>query len=1466
MKTKIICGVFVLVLLVSVFAFSPLSVFATEFTKASNAWTTLPSVSNWTYGEAPAVNMGKAAFGTPEVTYYKRGEQTPLEGIPADAGAYQAVFRVAGTDNYSALEKAVDFTVFQKTVGLHWTAPEGLVYDGTAKIPTVEATDLVSGDTVQVTALLNAEHDNVNAGAFTYTAVSLDNANYRLPSESTQTYTIAPRAITSEDFEAAIENIVYTGSPITPPVAVKQAVSDLITTDDYDVSYETNVNAGEKTAKIKITGKRNAKGEVILSFTIAKSPLLAPEADARSFTYTGEAQTYLLTTSEAYTIAGNTQIDANTYTVTVTLKDPSNYRWADDESGMVSVKNYTFKIGQAENVWKTENQPMINGWVYGEIGHMPTAEAAFGTTEYIYHDSTGQVIDRPVTAGVYTVDFQVKETENYQGLMAHKSFTIEKKTAILQWTAPTDLVFDGTAKIPSVQVTNGESGDTIQVTAVVTSGNDNANVTEEGFTFTASALDNPNYKLPQNAVSDIYRISARPLSVADFSANITGHIYTGSEIKPSVGVVAASSFILSGDYDVTYVNHIHAALAEDATPPSIVITGKRNTTGTVTIPFTIAKATPITRFPTGLSIGTVITVENEKISAKLSDIDISAYPGYAWDAVDTVVKFGSHEYDMTFTPEDTDNYHTVTKKIAVTGKDVTPPTGDIIFNTHVWNTFFTDIEFSLYFSDSKTLQIVGYDRESLIKHTEYYLSDRALTEAEAEAIASWTEFEGNVGIRPGSRYVIYIRITDNAGNRTIINSNGLVLDDIPPTVTGIQNGGTYYKSVTFTVNDEHLDRVEVNGAPITLSDGQFTLTVKSHDQSVRAYDLAGNVSEFSVFVENTHTYKWSPWKDNGDGTQTRTATCNCGHSYDVTEKTPEDPNADRTSPVILGLVEGRTYYQSVSITIIEENLDRVEVNGVSLVPVNGKYSLSASASRQTVRAYDKAGNISDAINVFVEAEHTYKWSAWVDNGNGTMSQTATCNCGDTQKHTSVLDESKVTGDMSPTFVGIENGKTYHKQVEVTVKAKDLGFVFVDGMPVSVVENRFILTAGAVRQTVQAFDKSGHASAVISVFVEAEHNHIWSAWTDNGDGTRTKTGTCICGDIVTQTEEKPALPDDDERPALSGIENHKTYFGSVEIEVTNTDIIRVTVNGNSVVVSEHKFTVTASEGAQTIVAYDKNGAVSASYTITVEATHHYVWSDWKNSNSVTRTKEGECPCGEILTVSVPRASNAAFGGLEKEAESLGKSLHLLMEQEPAKLDSAAVKAISAFLPVGHAGLYLDLALRDLSSQADLSETVHVLEIPLEIDLRDKKDLAVYRSHGGAVQHFTALTERPTQDFADGTFFADRATNVIYLYSSRFSTYGVMYHTHQLTHIPAEAPGDGVNGNIEYWYCETCGRYYSDDKAANEITLNDTVVKYVGVIEYLIDSGLWVWGAGLAGVLVVICVVMIVVNRRKDRYFQ
>ena len=49
-------------------------------------------------------------------------------------------------------------------------------------------------------------------------------------------------------------------------------------------------------------------------------------------------------------------------------------------------------------------------------------------------------------------------------------------------------------------------------------------------------------------------------------------------------------------------------------------------------------------------------------------------------------------------------------------------------------------------------------------------------------------------------------------------------------------------------------------------------------------------------------------------------------------------------------------------------------------------------------------------------------------------------------------------------------------------------------------------------------------------------------------------------------------------------------------------------------------------------------------------------------------------------------------------------------------------------------------------------------------------------------------------------------------------------HKLTHVEAKEATAEADGNIEYWKCEACGKYFSDAEGTTEITEESVVVKY------------------------------------------
>lgn len=60
------------------------------------------------------------------------------------------------------------------------------------------------------------------------------------------------------------------------------------------------------------------------------------------------------------------------------------------------------------------------------------------------------------------------------------------------------------------------------------------------------------------------------------------------------------------------------------------------------------------------------------------------------------------------------------------------------------------------------------------------------------------------------------------------------------------------------------------------------------------------------------------------------------------------------------------------------------------------------------------------------------------------------------------------------------------------------------------------------------------------------------------------------------------------------------------------------------------------------------------------------------------------------------------------------------------------------------------------------------------------------------------------------------------------YGKGKCNHSMQHISAKAATCTEEGNIEYWYCDECGKYFSDAEGKTEITANETVLAQTGHI--------------------------------------
>ena len=270
------------------------------------------------------------------------------------------------------------------------------------------------------------------------------------------------------------------------------------------------------------------------------------------------------------------------------------------------------------------------------------------------------------------------------------------------------------------------------------------------------------------------------------------------------------------------------------------------------------------------------------------------------------------------------------------------------------------------------------------------------------------------------------------------------------------------------------------------------------------------------------------------------------------------------------------------------------------------------------------------------------------------------------------------------------------------------------------------------------------------------------------------------------------------PVITGIEAGKTYCAAQIVTVDEKYIDTVTVNDKTVTLdSNHQFTLNPAEGEQTIVATDKAGNETRA-TVTVNDGHTYEWQS-ENGQYWQKCKFGnhETAKKDIPTINISGANkvcrtqdykfsftlpegatDAAYG-----YEFIGLGDGPLTPTVENGLYSGIIKA-SAYL-AEETGFKLIVS----------AKTADGFEFSAE------KTVAIQNEHSGGT---ATCTNKAVCEICGESYGELNANN----------------HS-DLKHFPAVAATKTAEGNIEYWYCSGCKKYYKDAKATQEITKAQTV---------------------------------------------
>lgn len=213
-------------------------------------------------------------------------------------------------------------------------------------------------------------------------------------------------------------------------------------------------------------------------------------------------------------------------------------------------------------------------------------------------------------------------------------------------------------------------------------------------------------------------------------------------------------------------------------------------------------------------------------------------------------------------------------------KDTNKPTGRIEIKERTrWESFIHAITFGLFYKEKVTVEITasddsysqaGYDETKHAVKIEYLISNTELS-LETVKNSAFTEYKGEIDISDDSRYVVYARLNDFAGNEEYISTDGFVIDTTPPVIEVDADGQSKRYSNGQRVEvcgdtqinfiDDNFDTAyrTIDGEKDKIWSSPFLVAASDTDRTERwitfeVHDKAGNISTVEVYVHKDHSF------------------------------------------------------------------------------------------------------------------------------------------------------------------------------------------------------------------------------------------------------------------------------------------------------------------------------------------------------------------------------------------------------------------------------------------------------------------------------------------------------------------------------------------------------------------------------------------------------------------------------------
>lgn len=456
----------------------------------------------------------------------------------------------------------------------------------------------------------------------------------------------------------------------------------------------------------------------------------------------------------------------------------------------------------------------------------------------------------PVNLGQYTV----KVTLGGQTISA--DFKI-KKMEIDPTVTMDDWIYGQKANTPSITVKSGESDITTSYDA---SRFTCTYYTDDGCTDMTTAADGAatNGGVPKNAGTYYVKVAVpengdyagaeaeTPFTIAPLPADLTWSktdlIYTGSEQSVSATVanaVEGDSFAIAYEGNTqTKAGNSYTATVTDLGNDNYTLTGATGVSQNWSISYLQTSAAAQVSGTKGNNDWYISPVKLVPDSGYQISTDKTDWKDSLGDYTDQGEQSAGYYLKETATGAVTDK-KTVTFKI-----DTGMPSGSIRIGKNTFDSSLKDITYGYWFKDNVSVDITGADSASGIASVEY---QAVSAEESYDANGTWLPWnaEEKLSLTESGRYVVYARVTDKAGNQTIVNSDGVVVFKDSEAVDA---SVSYTRTTKVSVDA----KVKLNGNTVaSVRNGETTLT-EGKDYTVSADKITFSGEYLDILEAGTY--------------------------------------------------------------------------------------------------------------------------------------------------------------------------------------------------------------------------------------------------------------------------------------------------------------------------------------------------------------------------------------------------------------------------------------------------------------------------------------------------------------------------------------------------------------------------------------------------------------------------------------